>query len=76
VFLMIDHVHQNRGYGTMALKELVSLLSSKPGCERIWIGHNPQNTAAAHIYSKSGFQDTGRREGGEIIRCLTISRDE
>ena len=70
--IMIDQQFQNKGFGQMALKEVISLLSTKSGCQRIWIGHKPTNTIAAHIYAKMGFHDTGKREGEEIIRCLTL----
>jgi len=35
-------------------------------------GHRPDNAAAASLYEKMGFHDTGEMIGGEIIRCYTF----
>jgi diamine N-acetyltransferase len=69
---MIDEKYQHKGYGRAALKELILLIIKKRNRNKIYIGHRPENVIASHLYESSGFVDTGRRYGGEIIRCLEI----
>ncbi|MBN1699796.1 MAG: GNAT family N-acetyltransferase [Spirochaetales bacterium] len=72
--IMIDEKYQNKGYGKQAVKELIKILSRNENCDKIFLGHRPNNLVASHFYEKMGFVDTGRREDGEIIRCLTLRK--
>ncbi len=51
---------RNRGYGTEALKQMVSLLHAKyPQVKEIFIDPEIGNERAKRCYQKAGFQDSG-----------------
>ncbi|MBN2353579.1 MAG: GNAT family N-acetyltransferase [Spirochaetales bacterium] len=70
--VMIDEKHQKKGYGKQAVNELIKIISKNENCDKIFLGHRPDNSIASHFYEAMGFVDTGRREDGEVIRCLTL----
>lgn len=62
--IMIDYKYQGKGYGTAAMKEIISeMIRTLPYCEEIYLSVIPTNKAAIHIYTKAGFIKTG-----EIIK--------
>jgi len=66
---MIDEKHQGNGYAKQAISVFLTYMKEKYGADKIKLGHRPENAAAASLYEKMGFHDTGERIGGEIIRC-------
>ena len=67
--LMIDGRYQGRGYGKAAMKLIMDYIAEEP-CgpgEYCWLSYEPENTAAKTLYASFGFQETGERDGDEII---------
>lgn len=56
---MIDSRHQGKGYGTKALRMILSELGQerKYGCVEVCV--KKDDAAALHVYDKVGFADTG-----------------
>lgn len=70
--MMVDHRHQRRGIGRMALGQLVQRMSALPNCPRIILGVAPSNAVARALYESAGFVPTGEIIGGEDVMCLTF----
>ncbi len=56
---MIDQRYQKRGYGTKALKLIVSLLQSEGAYDCIEVCVHQDNVPALHLFQAAGFADTG-----------------
>ncbi len=56
---MIDRHFQNKGYGTEALRLILTLLSKEGKYGQVEVCVNKSNTAALRMYKKVGFVDTG-----------------
>lgn len=65
--LMIDHEHQNKGYGRAILNYVIAELKADPACDTIIIMFEPENEIARHLYTSIGFTDTGKIAFGECI---------
>ncbi|MEH7238244.1 GNAT family N-acetyltransferase [Bacillus sp. JJ1562] len=62
--IMIDYKYQGKGYGTAAVKEIISeMIRILPYCDEIYLSVIPTNKAAIHVYTNAGFTRTG-----EIIK--------
>ncbi|WP_453990323.1 GNAT family N-acetyltransferase [Bacillus nitroreducens] len=62
--IMIDYKYQGKGYGTAAVKAIISeMYRTLPYCDEIYLSVIPSNKAAIHVYTKAGFRKTG-----EIIK--------
>lgn len=72
--VMVDHMHQGRGYGRGGLEQVIARLQARPDCDAIYISAHPDNTAALRLYEKLGFVRTGHLHQGEIELCLTINK--
>lgn len=57
--LMVDAQFQNCGYGTQALRLLLSLLEKERRYDSVEVCVKAENAAALHLYQKLGFSDTG-----------------
>ncbi len=70
--LAIAKEHQGQGYGTAALRKLITLTreSGKYAC--LVIGYEEGNERARHIYEKLGFRPVGKEPGGETILRLDL----
>ena len=68
---MIDERYQNKGYGTKALKMILSELEKegKYNCAEVCV--KMADTAAIHVYEKTGFVDTGYIDD-ELPDCLNL----
>ncbi|GBF74455.1 GNAT family N-acetyltransferase [Paenibacillus sp. 598K] len=69
---MVDEQYQHKGYGTLAIKEVIKMLSAKPDCKQIRVNHVPHNTAANRLYKSLGFQETGEMEDGEVVLSYAV----
>ena len=70
--LMIDEIHQGKGYGKAALKMLIEFMQQF-SCTRIMIGHRPNNHIAERLYASLGFKKVSEELiDGEVIRLLEI----
>lgn len=56
---MIDRHFQNKGYGTEALRLILSVLSKERKYGQVEVCVNKENAAALWMYNKVGFEDTG-----------------
>lgn len=70
--LMIDEKYQGKGYGKEATKQLIALMREIQHCQRIMIGHRPENTVAGNLYESLGFEKISNELiDGEVVRLLT-----
>ena len=56
---MIDKRFQNKGYGTEALKQILSLLKDERKYDCVEVCVNKSDASALHVFKKAGFVDTG-----------------
>lgn len=66
--LLIDKQHQGKGYGRLAMRQLMRHMIEKHGCDTLILGHRPNNTIAAALYESLGFKVIDQTDD-EIIRC-------
>lgn len=72
--LMIDKRFQKRGFGRAALRAVVERMSAIPGCDAVYLGVYPENTAAANLYRQEGFRETGQILGEETVMRLELAK--
>ena len=65
---MIDKRYQRQGYGKAAMIQLIGHIRHEHRCEKIMIGHKPDNEIAGRLYESVGFQDTGKMINHEMIK--------
>lgn len=69
--LMIDKKYQGKGYGKASIKQLIELMKDTLNCQRLMIGHRPENTVAGNLYESLGFKRVSNELiDGEVIRLL------
>lgn len=68
---MIDEKLQGRGYGSLALKEIISYFQ-KNGANNITLSTKESNKSALALYHKFGFRETGEMNDGEIVLRLSF----
>lgn len=68
---MIDKSLQGKGYGTLALKEIISYFK-KNGAHNIKLSTKESNVAALSLYHRFGFQENGEMNDGEIVLNLNL----
>lgn len=56
---MIDERYQNKGFGTAALKQILSLLKDEGKYTCVEVCVNKSDTQALRVYERLGFTDTG-----------------
>ena len=66
---LIDEKLQGKGYGSLALKEIISYFQ-KNGANNITLSTKESNQSALALYHKSGFRETGDMNDGEIVLQL------
>lgn len=62
----IDFDHQNKGYGTQALQELITLFESEFGCKVMTTTYKFGNEPAKRLYEKTGFIETDIVNDGDV----------
>jgi diamine N-acetyltransferase len=66
--LLIDKVHQGKGYGRAALVDFLAWEKRKHAeCSDVFLTVHPRNSVAAQLYSSLGFVKTGDRTDGEEV---------
>ncbi len=72
--LMIDENYQNKGYGKEALKLAIEFMRTFPcgAAEFCWLSYEPENEVARHLYHTLGFEETGEKDGDEVIAVLKL----
>lgn len=69
---MIDKNFQGKGFGRLAMQEIIRLLSSMPQCNEITLSYAPENIAAQKLYREFGFIETGEMDDDEVIARLKL----
>ena len=72
--LMIDKNYQGKGYGKLALKEVIELIKSNFDNKEVWISIHPKNIIAVKLYNGVGFKvtETGFESEDEIFLKLNL----
>ncbi|MDQ0724864.1 RimJ/RimL family protein N-acetyltransferase [Paenibacillus sp. W4I10] len=66
-------LNQGKGYGKLAIQEVVRMLQERSDCQQIRVSHVPHNISANALYKRCGFQDTGEFEdNGDIILSYQV----
>jgi diamine N-acetyltransferase len=69
---MIDERYQGRGYGRAAMEQAITQIKAQPDVRAIHLSYEPDNVAAARLYTGVGFRPTGRIVGGEEEAWLSV----
>lgn len=73
--LAVDHRHQGRGLGAVAVRRVLDhLASTRPECQEAWLTVHPDNERAQRLYRRAGFTPSGRMRDGEPIWSLNLHR--
>lgn len=72
--MMIDESNQRRGYGSLALDQVLDYIKSKPfgDSNRVTLTCNRDNIQALNLYKSKGFKGTGAVDEDEIELSLTL----
>ena len=65
--LMIDEKHQGKGYGKLALNQVIDWVRSLEAFEEIRTSYVPTKNGADGFYEKFGFIETGKLEDSNEI---------
>jgi len=68
---MIDKDLQGKGYGSLALKEIIQYFKDN-GANNIRLSTKETNTGALALYHKFGFKENGDMNGEEIVLQLDL----
>lgn len=69
--VMIDIAHQGKGLGAAAIAAALPLIFAVPGCRRIVLSHDADNTRAGELYARLGFRPCGvDHEGAPMMELL------
>lgn len=68
---MIDKSSQGKGYGHLALKEIIQYFKEN-GADIITLSTKPGNKTALSLYHQFGFKENGRMNDEEIILKLYL----
>ena len=68
---MIDSRWQGKGYGTEALRMILSALEEERKYECVEVCVKKDDAAALRVYEKAGFTDTGYVDG-DAPDCLNL----
>jgi diamine N-acetyltransferase len=68
---MIDARFQGRGFGRRALELLLDEARSD-GAAEVTLSVHPGEHSALGFYVRAGFEDTGEREGDEVVMRLRL----
>lgn len=71
--IMFPQEHQNKGYGTLAIQQIIRLARDSGKYDFIILDYVPKNKIAEHVYQKLGFLPTGEIvNNGEIEMKLIL----
>ena len=70
--IMFPVENQNKGYGTAAIREIIRLAKDSGKYDFLLIDYAPDNKIAEHVYTKLGFNPTGKFEYGEYELRLDL----
>ncbi|NDI35761.1 GNAT family N-acetyltransferase [Chengkuizengella sediminis] len=69
---MIDKNYQGKGYGKLALKEVIELIKNNFDNKEVWMSIHPNNTTGMKLYIDAGFKitETGLESEDEVFLKL------
>lgn len=69
---MIDKNYQGKGYGKLALKEVIELIKNNFDNKEVWMSIHPKNTTGIKLYIGAGFKvtETGFESEDEVFLKL------
>ena len=72
--MMIDESNQRRGYGSLALDQVLDYIKAKPfgSSNRVTLTCNRDNVQALNLYKSRGFTETGAADEDEIELSLMV----
>ena len=70
--IMFPAEHQNKGYGTQAIKQIIQLAKDSKKYDFLLLTYAPENAIAKHVYEKLGFRPTGEISNNEIEMRLDL----
>lgn len=72
--MMIDGSAQGRGYGGLALDQVLDYIKAKPfgNSDRVTLTCNRDNIQALNLYKSKGFKETGAVDEDEIELSLMM----
>jgi len=65
--IMIDRKHQKKGYGKLAMLQVLEILQQDKEHSKIYISFKPENEGARRLYESLAFTPDGRVIDGEIV---------
>jgi diamine N-acetyltransferase len=69
---MVDGRYQGKGYGKAAMVQLIERVRQCSDTLTLCLSYEPENFAAAALYTGVGFRPTGEMHGGEIEMKLEL----
>lgn len=74
--IMFPEEYQCKGYGTLAIKQIIQMAENSGKYDFILLDYVPENEIAKHVYEKLGFLPTGEIvNNGEIEMKLTLKNN-
>jgi GNAT superfamily N-acetyltransferase len=70
----LDQRYQGRGYGRMAMAQIMANFRHIVGCRRVRLVVSPANVHATRLYAQAGFHQVGVHTTGELILEVVLSR--
>jgi diamine N-acetyltransferase len=70
--LMIDQGHQRKGYGRLAMRQVIEYVKNLPKAVELMVSYGPGDGNPSPFYEKLGFVDTGEWMGEEKVMKLTL----
>ncbi|MEN2767691.1 GNAT family N-acetyltransferase [Ornithinibacillus xuwenensis] len=71
--IMIDEKYQGNGYGRIAMKKLIDIVSKEYGVNVIYLSIIEENKVAYRLYTSMGFEFMNERDpNGELLFKYTI----
>lgn len=64
---MIEGRHQGKGYAKRFLAMLLTDMSNRYACNRIYLSIHPENELARSLYTRMGFYPSGEMDGAEEV---------
>jgi diamine N-acetyltransferase len=70
----LDRRYQGRGYGRMAMGQIMANVRRIAGCRRVRLLVSPANVHATRLYAQAGFHQVDVHTTGELILEVVLSR--
>ncbi len=70
--LMIDQNQQGKGYGYLAMEQVIAHVKILPGAKELLTSYAPGDGNPSPFYYKLGFEETGELEDNEKVLKLDL----